>query len=412
MQEQSLYNPNNIDHLKNPYPDYQRLLHEAPLYRLPKGVLKTPAQNEWLASSYEYATFILKDPRFIREGHRLHPPKEGDAPRPEFMQKYMAALGGMLMFRDPPTHTRLRGLINKAFTPVNVEALRPQIIDTTQHLLKQTLELGEFDLIREFALPLPVIVIGEMLGVPVEDRDLFKTWSISISRTVDGTQSDPAVFISAANAFKEMGEYIKDIVRKRQTDTRDDILTSLIRAEEDGDRLNEQELISTCIMLLVAGHETFTNFVGNGFWTLSQHPEALQAIRENPDLAKGAVEEILRYESPVQRTLRFAESSVVIGDQEIQRGDAVSVVLGAANRDPKVFQNPDAFDITRQPNRHLAFSTGIHFCIGASLARLEGEIAIHNLVINDMKLTVTNDTPNWKMVSSFRGLDNLPVRWV
>jgi cytochrome P450 len=327
------------------------------------------------------------------------------------MQKYMSVMGGMMLFRDPPDHTRLRSLVNKAFSPVNVEALRPRIMDTARHLLQQTLELREFDLIREFALPLPVIVIGEMLGVPVEDRDLFKSWSLNIARTIDATQSDPAVFAAAALALKEMGEYVQEIIRERQTNPRDDILTSLIRAEEEGDRLNEQELVSTCILLLIAGHETTTNLIGNGFWTLSRHPEALQALRGTPELIDGAVEEMLRFESPVQRTLRFVESPVMLGGKELQRGDAVSILIGAANRDPEVFQNPDTFDILRQQNRHLAFALGIHFCLGAPLARMEGQIAIQHLVTKEMGLRVTNEMPQWRSLSTFRGLESLTVRW-
>jgi cytochrome P450 len=411
MQEESLYNPNTASHREDPYPAYQRLLQEAPIYRLPKGILKTPAPNEWLVSSHEYVSFVLKDPRFIRESHKLYPLNEEAAPRPEFMQKYMSVMGGMMLFRDPPDHTRLRSLVNKAFSPVNVEALRPRIMDTARHLLQQTLELREFDLIREFALPLPVIVIGEMLGVPVEDRDLFKSWSLNIARTIDATQSDPAVFAAAALALKEMGEYVQEIIRERQTNPRDDILTSLIRAEEEGDRLNEQELVSTCILLLIAGHETTTNLIGNGFWTLSRHPEALQALRGTPELIDGAVEEMLRFESPVQRTLRFVESPVMLGGKELQRGDAVSILIGAANRDPEVFQNPDTFDILRQQNRHLAFALGIHFCLGAPLARMEGQIAIQHLVTKEMGLRVTNEMPQWRSLSTFRGLESLTVRW-
>jgi cytochrome P450 len=302
--------------------------------------------------------------------------------------------------------------VNKAFSPVNVESLRPRIVETAQHLLRQTQELGEFDLIREFALPLPVIVIGEMLGVPVEDRDLFKMWSLSFARTLDATQSDPAVFAAAAKALEEMSAYLQGIIKERQANPRDDIVTALLRAEEEGERLSEQELVSTCILLLVAGHETTTNLIGNGYWTLDRHPQALQALRESPQLIEGAVEEMLRFESPVQRTIRYVNSPVTLGGQELRRGDAVAILIGAANRDPSVFPNPDEFDIYRSQNRHLAFATGIHFCLGAPLARMEGQIAVRHLIGGARRLKVTAETAEWRSLSSFRGLERLPVRWV
>lgn len=411
MNDESLYDPNRPFFQDDPYPTYRRLLQEAPLYRLPKGVLKTPAANEWLVSSYEYVSFALKDPRFIRESRKLYPPKEGAPQPPAFMQKYAEGMGSMMLLRDPPHHTRLRGLVNKAFSPVEVEALRPRIAEIAEQLLRQAEEMNEFDLLREYALPLPVIVIGEMLGVPVEDRDLFKRWSLSIARTLDATQADPAVFAAAAKSLEEMGLYLQDIIRERQASPQDDILTSLIRAEEEGDRLNEQELISTCILLLVAGHETTTNLIGNGYLTLHRHQEAMAQLKESPVLIESAVEELLRFESPVQRTFRYIDQPVQLGEQELQRGDAVAILIGAANRDPNVFNNPDTFDIARQPNRHLAFATGIHFCLGAPLARMEGQIALDLLVSAPNKLNVTKVRPEWRTMSGFRGLENLPVRW-
>jgi pimeloyl-[acyl-carrier protein] synthase len=410
---ESLYDPQRPDFLDNPYPAYQRLLQEAPLYRLPKGVLhlQVPVSGEWLLSSHEYVSFALKDPRFIREALKLYPPKEGAAPPPEFMRKLSTGLNSMMLFRDPPNHTRLRGLVNKAFMPVQVESLRPRILDIARHLLSLAEGLKEFDLLREYALPLPVIVIGEMLGVPVEDRDLFKKWSISIALTLDATQSNPAVFAEAAKSVEELSAYLRDIIRERQANPQNDILTSLIRAEEEGERLNEQELISTCMLLLIAGHETTTNLIGNGYWTLHRHPEAKAQLKETPELMESAVEELLRFESPVQRTIRFIEQPVRIGDQELQSGDAVSILIGAANRDSNVFRNPDTFDIARQPNRHLAFGSGIHFCLGAPLARMEGQIALGQLISAQRKLTVATERPEWRVLSSFRGLERLPVRW-
>jgi cytochrome P450 len=267
------------------------------------------------------------------------------------------------------------------------------------------------DLIEEFAYPLPVRVICEMLGVPVKDHERFKAWGLDIARGLDAIMLPPDSEVGQRSVAGRRGlaEYFRELIAERRAAPRDDMLSALIVAEEAGDKLNEEELLATCILLLVAGHETTVNLIGNGTLALLRHPDQLQKLRENPGLIVTAVEELLRFDGPVQRTARIPSEDITIGGRTIPKGEMVMPFLGAADRDPAQFPDPDRLDITRADNRHIAFGMGIHFCLGAPLARMEGQIAINTLLARLPKLALATDRPQFRQSLTLRGLQVLPV---
>ena len=286
-----------------------------------------------------------------------------------------------MLLQDPPDHTRLRTLVSKAFTPRAIESLRGRIEQMVDALLDVAVDRGEMDLIADLAYPLPASVICEMLGVPLQDRDRLREWSADIARSLDAViVSDPEVIARANAAGVALREYFERLVAERRRAPRADILSGLIAAEEAGDRLSTDELFATVILLFLAGHETTANLIGNGMLALLRHPAELARLRDDPALIESAVEELLRYDSPVQRVSRITTADVVIGDRTIPAGSLAMALLAAANRDPAYFPDPDRLDVARRDNRHLAFGSGIHFCLGAPLARLEGRIVFAALL--------------------------------
>jgi cytochrome P450 len=315
-----------------------------------------------------------------------------------------------MLDRDPPDHTRLRGLVSKAFTPRVVEGLRPRIQEIVDGLLDHAEDRRGMDVIEEFAYPIPVNVICEMLGVPAADHERFKGWSLDLARSLDATLfGAPEVLRRGTEARQGLSDYFRGLIATRRASPRADLLSSLIAAEEAGDKLNETELLATCILLLVAGHETTVNLLGNGTLALLRHPDQLRLLREQPGLIVSAVEELLRYDGPVQRTARIPDVDVTIDGHTIAAGDMVMPFIGAADRDPAQFPDPDRLDLQRADNRHIAFGWGIHFCLGAPLARLEGQIAINTLVQRFPKLALATDRPRYRQSLTLRGLEALPV---
>jgi len=316
-----------------------------------------------------------------------------------------------MLDRDPPDHTRLRGLVNKAFTPRVVEGLRPHIQKIVDGLLARVEGAGTMDLIEEFAYPLPVTVICQMLGVPVEDRERFKQWGLDIARGLDAILLPPDSDVARRSvaARHALADYFRALIAERRAAPRGDMLSDLIAAEEAGDKLSEDELLATCILLLVAGHETTVNLIGNGTLALLRHPDQLRRLREDPGLIGSAVEELLRYDGPVQRTARIPSADVRFDGLTIGKGEMVMPFIGAADRDPAQFPDPDRLDITRTDNRHIAFGWGIHFCLGAPLARVEGQIAIGTLVQRLPRLALATDRPEYRQSLTLRGLTTLPV---
>jgi cytochrome P450 PksS len=386
----------------NPYPYYARLRAEAPVHHT---TLPT-REMAWLVTRYDDVAAVLKDERFVKNTANALTPEQA-ARRPWF-RKIFKPLQRNMLDLDPPDHTRLRALVSKAFIPRLVEQMRERIQRLTDDLLDAAQARGSVDLIHDFALPLPTTVIAEMLGVPVADRHKFHRWSNALLAAASSTWG---MVKAVPNAWALM-RYVRKIVKKRRADPQDDLVTALTRAEEAGDTLSEDELVAMVFLLLVAGHETTVNLIGNGTLALLEHPDQMDRLRNDPALIKPAVEELLRYTSPVDMaTERYAREDVPVAGVTIPRGEMVFAVIASANRDERQFPNPDALDITREPNRHLSFGLGAHFCLGAPLARLEGQIAIGTLLrrVPDLRLTVAPDALRWRRGLVLRGLEALPV---
>jgi cytochrome P450 len=320
----------------------------------------------------------------------------------------------MLMI-DPPDHTRLRGLVNKAFTPRVVENMRTLVQTLVDQMLDAVQQQGHMDVMADLANPLPATVIAELLGVPGADHQQFKEWSDDVAVALSGIDSGAtkeelqALYITAQNSVLELSSYFRERVIELRRQPQEHLLSALVQAEEQGDRLTEDELFANCVLLMIAGHETTTNLIGNGLLALLQHPAQLEELRLNPDLIASAVEELVRYESPVQKMGRIALADIQIGGKEIQKGQLVVFSFAAANRDPEVFASPNELELARKPNRHLSFGHGLHYCVGAALARLEGQITINTVLRRLPKLRLAGENLEWHRNFTLRGLKSLPV---
>ena len=313
-----------------------------------------------------------------------------------------------ILFLDPPDHTRLRGLVTKAFTPRAVERMRPRIQEIVDDLLDAVADEDGFDLMDAFAMPLPTIVIAEMLGVDTADQADFKRWSDESIQNFNPMITEEERERAEA-AGMAMQEYLVRAVAQRREAPRDDLISSMIAVEESGDQLTNAEIVTMTSLLLAAGNVTTTDLIGNGVLALLQHPGELQKLRDDPSLIKSAVEEILRYDSPVVQTARITESDTEVAGCPIKKGESILTFLASANHDPEVYPEPEQFDITREGTRHHAFGGGIHYCLGAPLARLEAEIGIGSLVQRFPQLRLTGAPLEWRRLPAFRGLIRLPV---
>lgn len=386
----------------NPFPFYARLRIESPVF---KTVLPT-GESAWLVTRYDDVAFVLKDERFVKNAANAM--SNAEWRRLPWFRRWFKIFRQNMLNQDPPVHQRLRSLVNKSFTPAFVEQLRGRIQQLTSNLLDEMERKKQADLIRDFALPLPIGVISEMLGVDVAAHDRFHRWSDAV---IGAGQSSWAMMRSVPSAML-LVHFIRKTVRKRRANLTSDLVSSLIQSEDAGEKLNDQELVSMIFLLLIAGHETTANLIGNGMLCLFEHPDQLYRLKSEPQLMGSAIEEMLRYTSPVDMaTERYAREDVTIGDVTIHRGDMVAPVIVSANRDQTQFSNPDSFDISRTPNKHLAFGAGAHFCVGAALARLEGQIAFTNLLSRFPSLRPTNAIANhrWRNGLLIRGLKSLPV---
>ncbi|MBV8161177.1 MAG: cytochrome P450 [Acidimicrobiia bacterium] len=396
------FNPFDPGFRVDPYPTYRRLLAEDPVHRTPFGML--------VLSRYRDCAAVLRDPRSSSDASNSNMYKAFMAGRDP--EEVFGALAGMrpFLFMDPPDHTRLRALVQKAFTPRTVENLRPRIQELVDELMAPVLEQGSTEIIEDLAYPLPVRVITELLGVPHEDHETFKGWSKELAGALDPDFATPHDVAQrrerAASAFVD---YFQALIAQRRQSPRDDLLTALVWAEDEGHKLSEKELLSTLILLLVAGHETTVNLIANGVLALCRHPDQLARLRQDPVLARSAVEEVLRFDPPVQFTARVALEDIDIDGTTLARGDQAIVLVAAANRDPKQFEQPDAFDVGRQDNRHLAFGLGAHFCLGAPLARVEGQVALEAVATRLDELALATRQLEYKTNIVLRGLASLPV---
>ncbi|MGH7124926.1 MAG: cytochrome P450 [Stellaceae bacterium] len=399
------YDPRRPEIIANPFPIFAELRRRDPVHW-------SDLLGGWVLTRYRDVRQVLNDARFSAD--RITPFR--DHLRPDAraqVAELLKTLGMWAVFNDPPAHTRRRALLNKAFTPRAVMALRPLIERIVAHLISRVADAGEMDLIAAFAYPLPASVIAGMIGVPIEDLDRFKTWSDEIAAFVGSALATPDKRERGERGAREMSAYFRGIIADHRKHPREDILSGLLAAEEAGTGLSEDELVASCILLLFAGHETTTNLIGNGMLALLRHPEALAALRGDTGLAASAVEEMLRYDGPTQAMTRIALADVRLDEASpgIRTGDRVFALLNAANRDSQVFADPERFTVTRGDGRHLSFGFGAHFCLGAPLARLEGQIAVKALVERLPDLALAIDEPEWSDSFVLRGVKALPVRF-
>ena len=399
------YDPRRPEVIANPFPIFAELRERDPVHW-------SEALGGWVLTRYRHVRQVLNDPRFSAD--RITPFRDHLQPDARAqVAELLRSLGQWAVFNDPPAHTRRRALLNKAFTPRAVMALRPLIERIVAHLISRMAACGETDLIAAFAYPLPASVIAGMIGVPIEDLERFKIWSDEIAAFVGSALATPDKRERGERGAREMSAYFREIIADHRKQPKDDILSALLAVEESGSGFSEDELVASCILLLFAGHETTTNLVGNGMLALLRHADALAALRRDRALAASAVEEMLRYDGPTQAMTRIALEDVRLDDASpvIGTGDRVFALLNAANRDPRVFAEPDRFDVTRGDTRHISFGFGIHFCLGAPLARLEGQIAVAALVERLPDLALVTETPEWSDSFVLRGVKSLPVRF-
>ena len=370
--------------------------------------------RSWFLSRYAENEAALRDPRLSSD--RITPVIERERRRAQpdaGLIQTLEQLDGWMVFRDPPEHTRLRRLVHKAFSPKMVRAMREQVVTVTDELLdaaqEQAVADGTVDLLQAVAFPLPAIVIAGMLGVPPEDRDLFKQWSDDISALVFGGMEDPARHERARTGMSMLVGYVGELVERARHDPRDDLATALVQAHDEDGALSESEVVATCVNVLFGGHETTTNLIANAVLALLLHPEQAELLRQDVGRAPAAVEEFLRYDGPAKAVARVAAQDFDLLGRRISAGDRVFLLPAAANRDPAVFDRPDELDITREPNPHLGFGAGMHYCLGASLARLEGAITIPRIFERFPGLRLTGEPLTWKPVLLTRGLSALPV---
>ncbi len=388
--QQPTYSPFDPEVIADPYPVYRDLRHNAPVYW-------SPDANSWVLSRYEDVSAALADPAAYSSASGIFPTPPGVDMTELFLP--------MLIMTDPPRHTQLRHLVSKAFTPRRIVGLEPQIQTLVDDLLDQAPSAETWDFVSKFAGPLPAIVIADMLGVPREDRDRFRTWSTTL------IQSNPTrgEFGAGLDAAAALYDYFKTFLEERRAHPQDDLMTALVHAEVDGQHLSEDELLGFCLLLLVAGHETTTNLLSNSAVVLAQHPESRRQLADNPELIPAAVEELLRYDSPVQGLARTLTRPADLHGQRMNAGDTVLLLFGSANRDDRAFPDPDCFNIHRAPERQVAFGRGIHFCLGAALARLEARTALEALLARRRDWDVDLDSAVRLRSGPIRGYASLLV---
>lgn len=382
--------------LSDPYPTYHALRAHDPVFLSPWG--------DWYLTRHADVSRVLGDKRFLRQSPGGINPISRDDRKPTAIDRMLSR---WMVFVDPPTHTRLRNMVGKAFTPKRIRALRPEIESLTNRLLDEAASSPDFDLVADLAYPLPVIVISRMLGVPEEDYPLFKDWSGRLTRGVDsGRLSD----LRQGNAAAEdLSAYMRNMIKLRRAAPRDDLISAIVAASGDEGPLSEEELVANTVMLLWAGHETTKNLICNGVLALLRQSAQLAILEANPELMESAVEEFLRFDSPIQKITRWTSAATELGDHVIPAGQAIVSLLGAANRDPELYANPDRLDISRDGTSNLAFGKGIHFCLGFALARMEAEIAIGAFLKRSARRELAVERVDWQPTTAIRGPNSLPM---
>ncbi len=391
------------EHKANPFPFYARLRREEPVFR----VTLPDKRTAWLITRYDDVVQTLRDGRFAKDMTSVM--SQEQLSKQPWIPGFLKPLTRNMLDLDEPDHGRLRALVNKAFTPRRIDQMRDRIESLTLSILSEMRRKSTVDLIRDYAVPLPTTIIAQMLGVPTRDRLKFNRWSNAI---VAANLSTWATLRMIPNAWMFL-RYVRRLVQSRRGAPQDDLVSALVEAEEAGERLSEDELLAMVFLLLVAGHETTVNLIGNGMLALLDHPSELARLRENPALIEPAVEELLRYASPLETaTERYAREDVTIAGATIRRGELVFAAIASANRDESQFPDADRLDITRDPNKHLSFGLGPHYCLGAPLARLEAQVAINTLLqgAGEFRLAVDREALRWRGGLVLRGLKALPVK--
>lgn len=401
VQTEPLFNPLSPEFIRNPYPYYHHLRTTDPVHRSPLGF--------FVASRHADVNLVLRDRRFGKDFVGRMTRRFGNEMLDEPVYRSMRH---WMLQQDPPDHTRLRGLVVKAFTARRVEDMRPRIQQIVDEVLDRVAAQGHMDLIADFAFPLPVTVICDMLGIPAEDHAIFFSGARTGGRLLDPVPLTRAEIDEANAGNLAAAEYFRGLFELRRRQPGDDLTTQLVQAEQEGSKLSNEELTANIILLFGAGHETTVNLIGNGLLALHHNPDQLRLLQSNPSLIANAIEEFLRYDSSVQLTGRTALEAVTLGGTDVAEGETVLCLLGAANRDPAVYPDPDRLDITRQNIRPMSFGGGIHFCLGAQLARIEGEVAIAMLLRRLPNLTLDDrEHPDWRPTFVLRGLNSLPASW-
>lgn len=400
--------PKNLftpEFVQDPYPMYRKLLDQGPLHYVEVSSGSWPV---WAVLGYADCSAATRDQRLSvkRTGRLLLTlPEEQQA---EF-RELTRMMGMWMIFMDAPEHTRLRKLMNQGFSPAVTEGLRPQVEAVVDRMLEPLARGGQADLMQAIANPMPVRVIAGMLGVPETLHGRFIEWSEAIANFMGNPNRTPEHARAAQGAIFALTDFFKQAVAERRRNKGSDLISLLLDIEADGETLTEEELYAQCVMLLFAGHETTRNLIGNGMCALLQNPQAAAELRENPEIIRAAVEEILRYESPIQYTARMVKDEAEICGQRLRKGQTILCMLGAANRDAQQFKEPDRLNLKRVTNQHLAFGAGAHFCIGNQLARLEGQVAILRMAQQFPKMRLATERPDWAPNFGFRGLKTLPV---
>ncbi|HEX4191470.1 MAG TPA: cytochrome P450 [Stellaceae bacterium] len=384
--------------LADPYPLYRRLREADP-------VAWDPFLHAWVVTSYAGVLTVLH--KFSAD--RTPTPEQLAAMGLKSLQPVAEVMVRQMLFMDAPAHTRLRGLCSSAFTSRRVDHLRPHIQSIADDLIDRVIAQGRMDVIADFAAPLPAIVTAELLGVPTSDHEQLKDWSADFAEMLGNFQHNPDRVSRVLRTVEEMTQYFRSAIREQERHSRTGLIQLLIDASEGGSHLSEEEVIANIIVTMVGGQETTTNLIGNGLLTLIRHPTVLAQLRDDPSIIEPAVEELLRYESPSQHTARLAPDDLTLGDKQIKKRDAVMAVMAAANRDPARFADPDRLDLTRKDNRHVAFGWAAHFCFGAPLARIEGQIAFPSLLRRLPNLALEPGPLVWRQNLGLRGLTALPV---
>lgn len=397
----SLYHLLDPEVLANPYPLYHRLRDEDPVHW-------DPFLHAWVVTRYADVIHVLHH----FSANRTPTPEQLSAMGLSALNPIAQVMVRQMLFLDPPNHTRLRALASAAFTVRRVERLRSHIQEIMDGLLDAVISKGSMDLIADFASPAPAIVTAELLGVPVADHEQLKDWSADFAEMLGNFQHNPDRFPKILRSVEEMSSYFRSAMQEQRLHPQDGLVSAMMAADVDGAKLTDEEIIANLIVTMVGGQETTTNLIGNGILTLLRNPEAMKRLRDDSSLVPSALEELLRYESPSQHTARLAPDDAELGGKQIRKRQAVIAVMGAANRDPERFPDPDRLDIERPDNRHVAFGWAAHFCFGAHLARLEGQIAVSTLLqrLPDLELD-TKVPPVWRHNLGLRGLTALPVRF-